>query len=381
MTEKKYKHTTKTFRCGHCGNKTLMEVISEGTHRKYIDDGSELEYYKSWEDYKIQTLLCPNCEDFNIIKFVENWDSNKVEMCYPPEWVTEIIYLYPLLKEFADNSLKAQDIRDTFQEARTCFQGELYTSSLVMCRKTIEMLCLYFKIEDPYKLHGKLTRMREKDIIDNKFYEWANALKSFGDEAVHTSEKFSKEDAQDILDFTYALVEYCIDFDYKFQQLLERRGKIQPSPDSETTTLTEETIHALVQKLNENETSAVRYYAASTLAKRNIEIDKVIPVLLSLINGTKFSKDATNYLKSIGSKAIPELINALEKHTSHNVRSAAASILGDIGTNKPDVIESLVKALKDPNDDVQYKAGIALEKLDNIAIDTFVKIYLLPPGS
>ncbi|MCO5797259.1 MAG: DUF4145 domain-containing protein [Dolichospermum sp. LBC05a] len=380
MTEQKHKHTTKTVRCGHCGNKTLMKVISEGEYRKDIYYDSDFEY-DSWEIYKIQTLLCPNCEDFNIIKFVESWDSSKVEMCYEPEWVTEIIYLYPLLKEFADNSLKAQNIRDTFREARTCFQGELYTSSVVMCRKTMEMLCLYFKIEQPGNLHGKLAKMRDEEIIDNKFYEWANVLKSFGNEAVHSSEKFSKEDTQDILDFTYALVEYCIDFDYKFQQLLERRGKVQPSPDLETTTLTEETIHALVQKLDKNETSAVRYYAASTLAKRNIEIDKVIPVLLSLINGTRFSKDTTNYLKSIGSKAIPELINALEKHTSHNVRSAAASILGDIGTNKPDVIESPVKALKDENEDVQHKAGIALEKLDNIAIDAFVKIYPLPPVS
>ena len=59
--------------------------------------------------------------------------------------------------------------------------------------------------------------------------------------------------------------------------------------------------------------------------------------------------------------------------------SAAATILGDIGTNNPDVIKSLVKALKDEKEDVQYKAGIALEKLDNIAIDTFVKMYPLPP--
>ncbi|WP_168653987.1 HEAT repeat domain-containing protein [Dolichospermum sp. UHCC 0406] len=357
-----------------------MEVISEGTHRKYIDDGSEIEYYKSWEDYKIQTLLCPNCEDFNIIKFVENCDSYKVEMCYEPK--TETIYLYPLLKEFADMSPKAKDIRDTFREARTCFQGELYTSSVVMCRKTMEMLCLYFKIEQPGNLHGKLAKMRDEEIIDNKFYEWANVLKSFGNEAVHSSEKFSKEDTQDILDFTYALVEYCIDFNDKFENLLERRGKVQPSPDLETTALTEETINTLVQKLADNETSAVRYYAASTLAKRNIEIDKVIPVFLSLISSSKFSKNATNCLKTIGSKAVPVLINALENISNHvNVRSAAATILGDIGTNNPDVIESLVKALKDPNDDLQYKAGIALEELGNIAIDAFVKMNPSPPDS
>lgn len=381
MTEQKYKHTTETVRCGHCGNKTLMKVISEGEYRKDIYYDSDFEY-DSWEIYKIQTLLCPNCEDFNIIKFVESWDSSKVEMCYEPEWVTEIIYLYPLLKEFADNSLKAQNIRDTFREARTCFQGELYTSSVVMCRKTMEMLCLYFKIEQPGNLHGKLAKMRDEEIIDNKFYEWANVLKSFGNEAVHTSEQFSGKDAQDILDFTYALVEYCIDFNDKFENLLERRGKIQPSPDLERMILTHETINILVQKLlDDRETLGMRYYAASTLAKKNIEIEKVIPVLLNLIDIPKFGTNATNCLKALGSKAIPELINVLEKHTHHNVRLSAVTILSDIGTNSPDVVEALIKALKDKNKDVQHKAGIALEKLDNIAIDAFVKMYPLPPVS
>ncbi|WP_413173411.1 DUF4145 domain-containing protein [Anabaena azotica] len=375
MTEQKHKHkhTTETFRCGHCGNKTLMEVISEGEYTQTSSDDRYNEEYHHFHD--VYTLVCPNCRKFNVI--LE--DFNTFDSAYESR---NTRFLYPYLKEFANKSRETRNIINTYREARTCFDCGLYVSSIVMCRKTMEMLCLYFKIEHPDNLHGKLEKMRGEKIIDDKFYNWANHLKFFGNEAAHTSEQFSRKDAEDIVDFTYALVEYCIDFNDKFENLLKRRGKVQPSPHLETTTLTEETINNFVQKLDENETSAVRYYAAITLAKRNIEIDKVIPVFLSLINSTKFSKDAINYLKSIGSQAIPELINALEKLTNHvNVRSAAATILGDIGTNSPDAIESLVKALKDEQPDVQHKAGIALEKLGNIAIDAFVKIYPLPPGS
>ncbi|MBD2276945.1 DUF4145 domain-containing protein [Aphanizomenon flos-aquae] len=372
MTEQKHKHTAKTVRCGHCGNKTLMKVISEGEYTTTFLDDREEKYYH-YRD--VQTLLCPNCEKFNVI--LEEF--NTFDSVYESRNTS---FLYPHLKEFANKSRETRNIINTYREARNCLDANLCTASVVMCRKTMEMLCLYFKIEHPDNLHGKLARMRDEEIIDNKFYEWANHLKSFGNEAVHTSEQFSGKDAQDILDFTYALVEYCIDFNDKFENLLERRGKIQPSPDLERMILTHETINILVQKLlDDRETLGMRYYAASTLAKKNIEIEKVIPVLLNLIDIPKFGTNATNCLKALGSKAIPELINVLEKHTHHNVRLSAVTILSDIGTNSPDVVEALIKALKDKNKDVQHKAGIALEKLDNIAIDAFVKMYPLPPVS
>lgn len=373
MTNQEHKATRSTIRCGHCGNKTLIKIISEGNYRQEILWNSDI-CYEIWKDYIVKILLCPNCLNFNILEYSEERNTSLMDLIDYSLEQLQPKYLYPHNKNFADTSSKAQDIRDTYREASTCFQAELYTSSVVMCRKTMEMLCLYFEITQPYTLDGKLSEMRDKGNIDNKLYEWANALKSFGNEAVHGSTKFSQEDAQDILDVTYALVEYCIDFDYKFEQLLQRRGKAKTSPNEESNILEEATINALIRALNANEAS-IRYYAAITLAQKNVELEKVIPVLLGLIERSKFSSNATNCLKSFGSKAVSELINALENHSNHNVRSAAATILGDIGANNHNVIEYLVKALKDTNDDVQHKAGLALEKLGFAAIDTFVKMY------
>jgi hypothetical protein len=373
MTSKEYKSTHKTIRCGHCGNKTLMTIICEGKCEKdiYYD-----EYYKSWTDYHIKTLLCPNCQQFNIIQYSEDWNSIQTDIAQDMDVqiLTKTEYLYPSIRDFADSSPKAEDIRDTYREALTCFQAELYTSSVVMCRKTIELLCSYFDVKEPYTLDGKLAKMREIEIIDNKLYEWANVLKNFGNEAVHTTTKFFKEDAQDILDFTYVLVEYCIHFDYKFEQLLKRRGRTKGSSEVQTDILTEETINSLVKALDANETS-IRYYAAITLVQREINVDKVIPVLLAFTEKSQFRSNATNCLKSIGLKAVPELIKALKTHDSHNVRAAAATVLGDIGANNPDVIAALVNALKDKHEDVQYKAAIVLEKIGFTAIDTFIKVY------
>ena len=90
--------------------------------------------------------------------------------------------------------------------------------------------------------------------------------------------------------------------------------------------------------------ASVRYYAAIILAQRNLELEQVIPVLLNLTDKTKFSSNAINCLKSIGLKAIPQLINAIETpNISSNIRFAVAAILGDIGANNPDIMISPLK--------------------------------------
>ncbi len=78
MTNQEHKATTSTIRCGHCGNKTLMKIISEGNYRQEIlwnsDDG-----YAEWKDYLVKILLCPNCDNFNILEYSEKRDTNVID--------------------------------------------------------------------------------------------------------------------------------------------------------------------------------------------------------------------------------------------------------------------------------------------------------------
>lgn len=368
MSKQDYELTSQAVRCGHCGNKTLMKIISQGEYRKKY--GDLCEEYLEWVNYIIKTLLCPVCDRFNVIEYYMS-SEDQISGYYD-------IYLYPLPKQFADSSPEAKSIKETYREAVFCFKADLLAASVVMCRKTIELLCSYCVPIESYSLHQKIERMKNDEIIDKKLFDWATALRVFGNQAVHTDTKFSREDVQSILDFTYAFVEYCIDFDYKFNELMRRQGKIVPLPPTQEQ-VSHEQVEILIKALNDSETS-IRYYAATALAYLDIEIEKVVPTLLELIEKGKFSQNAQNCLKKIGMKAVMEIINTLDTHSDNKVRGAAANILGDIGLEHPGVVSALFKALKsqkenEPQGDVQFKAALALEKLGYRAISTFAEMY------
>ncbi|MEP0751767.1 DUF4145 domain-containing protein [Trichocoleus sp. Lan] len=368
MSKQNSKLTTDTILCGHCGNKTLMKIISEGKSSR------KMNIVYDFEELTIRILLCPNCEEFNIIqnhKYKEIFSNSD-------KAVTITNFLYPLPKEFADSSPEAQGIRDTYREAVVCFKADLLSASVVMCRKTIELLCTYFVSIENFSLMQKIEKMKNDEVIDKKLYHWATVLRIFGNQAVHTDTKFIKEDVQDILDFTYALVEYCIDFDYKFNEFMKRQGTMLPPPSPQDE-ITNEQIETLIKALNDSDES-VRYYAATTLAKRGINIETVLPVLLRLLENSKFIPNVQTCLKKIGLKAVAEVINVLESHSNKTVRAAAATILGDMGLENQDIANALFKALKSNKEnesqgDVPLKAALALEKLGYGAISTFVDMY------
>ena len=69
--------------------------------------------------------------------------------------------------------------------------------------------------------------MKTKGIIENRLFEWAEALRISGNEAAHDVQvTISPQDAKDIVDFTDALLEYVFTFRDKFNEFLERRKKL-----------------------------------------------------------------------------------------------------------------------------------------------------------
>jgi len=66
--------------------------------------------------------------------------------------------------------------------------------------------------------------MQRKGIIESRLYEWADALRVVGNEAAHGSTaNVSKQDADDLLQFTKALLEYVFTFHDRFLQFKKRR--------------------------------------------------------------------------------------------------------------------------------------------------------------
>jgi hypothetical protein len=60
----------------------------------------------------------------------------------------------------------------------------------------------------------------------NRLFEWGNALRKHRNLGAHaTTERVSRDDARDLLDFSIAICEYVFVLNEKFQRFVERLNK------------------------------------------------------------------------------------------------------------------------------------------------------------
>ena len=80
---------------------------------------------------------------------------------------------------------------------------------------------------------GEMRNLKQKGTIEPRLHEWDDKiLRILGNEAAHqVRNDISKEDAQDALDFTKAIVEYLYVFEAAYENFKKRRAV---SPDAPT---------------------------------------------------------------------------------------------------------------------------------------------------
>ena len=183
-----------------------------------IVDGKVIASYQHYEAESDMTgkysfLSCPKCARPFIMLQMENG---------PDDW-DEPTRIHPPIEAGISFAIPGS-IRLTYEEARTCFRAKAYTATAIMCRKTLEGIAEEHRIK-VQNLASALKEMRDKGIIENRLYEWADALRISGNEAAHgVNTKISPQDAKDILEFTIALLEYVFTFRDRFEQFKKRRG-------------------------------------------------------------------------------------------------------------------------------------------------------------
>lgn len=144
------------------------------------------------------------------------------------EW-EEPIRIYPPQDKQVNQSFP-KPIKNAYQEALSCFKSKSFTASAIMCRKTLEGICRVHNIESG-SLQSDLQEMKDEGIIESRLFEWAEALRIFGNEATHDiNVTISMQDARDIIEFTNALLEYVFTFNDKFNEFNKRRQSIKPKP-------------------------------------------------------------------------------------------------------------------------------------------------------
>jgi len=109
-----------------------------------------------------------------------------------------------------------EPLKAACEEATSCFKSKAYTATAIMCRKTLEGICIEHGATGR-TLVASLKELKDKGVIENRLYEWADALRISGNEAAHdVNVTISADDAKDIIEFTNALLEYVFTFRDKF---------------------------------------------------------------------------------------------------------------------------------------------------------------------
>jgi hypothetical protein len=94
-----------------------------------------------------------------------------------------------------------------------------------MCGKALEGICRKYGNEKDMLGKG-LHTLKEKGVIDNRLYEWGQALHVARNIGAHPSEtQTTREDARDILDFAKAICEYVFVLTAKYEAFQKRQAE------------------------------------------------------------------------------------------------------------------------------------------------------------
>jgi hypothetical protein len=94
-----------------------------------------------------------------------------------------------------------------------------------MCRRTLEAIVAE-RLGKKIQLAGGLAEMRKGGLIDQSLFDWAEMLRMSGNKPAHdVGGKVSKQDAEDLIDFCHALIEYIFTYRQKFDEFKDRSTK------------------------------------------------------------------------------------------------------------------------------------------------------------
>jgi hypothetical protein len=114
---------------------------------------------------KFSFIKCPRCRPFIMVQVDDGPGSDEPSRLYPP-------------KEMSVSLAIPSSLRSAYDEARACFRVKAYTATAIMCRKTLEGIPDENNIK-AHNLASALKEMKEKGIIENRLYEWADASPRF----------------------------------------------------------------------------------------------------------------------------------------------------------------------------------------------------------
>ncbi len=165
-------------------------------------------------------LRCPSCTSPILVR--QYWAGSYQDEAGRQCWYSGDERVYPV--ERTVHKAIPETIRTSLEEALRCLEHRCYVAAAIMCRRTLEALCKHH-VGGSKNLATSLKALHDSKVIDDRLYDWAEALRADGNLAAHDPEAtFTRQDAQDLADFSEAILEYVFVLSDRFSAFKARRA-------------------------------------------------------------------------------------------------------------------------------------------------------------
>ncbi len=188
--------------CPHCEVRVKTEATT------WVGNG---------EDEAFFLVQCSSCHGalFGRTVVVQDefnqWGWDTAERLWPTPSLAEVSLEIP--------EAARRDIKD----AQKCLSHGIYSAAAVLCGRALERL---IKEKAGVNTIAKgLAELKANKVIDERLFSWAEALRRERNIGAHASdEDITKENVQDIIDFTIAIFDYVYTLSEKYEKYIARKA-------------------------------------------------------------------------------------------------------------------------------------------------------------
>lgn len=183
--------------------------------------------------------ICPSCRS-PLAGQSEQIDFKGWEGSDEDRW-GDVVRVFPNPPKTFSSYRIPKVVKDSLQEADRSLQANANIAGCVMLGRALEALCRDV-LEPPAEsgpvaptvvstpkskmtLGEGIRRLREREIIDDRLYDWSQQLQAFRNLAAHPEDiTISRDDAADLQTFVNAIVEYVYDLTDRYEEF---KGRVE----------------------------------------------------------------------------------------------------------------------------------------------------------
>lgn len=217
--------------CHRCKAKVAAEEHGRITKNGHFSNQTGEEYYGT----SVALGQCPKCHSILVgaseQTAIRYYDSDEDEWADP-------MRVYPEPPKAFTSSRIPKVVTESVAEGAKCLQANANVAACVMFGRALEAICRNLLENSaqgdtpatfagpqkrPIMLGEGLKKLKEAGLIDEMLLDWSQQLHAFRNLAAHPSDiAISREEAEDLRSFVFAIVEYIYDLTDRYNDFKER---------------------------------------------------------------------------------------------------------------------------------------------------------------